>query len=237
MENQVDRPGFTNFTKVNPSPRYRELLEMNKIMHHTGSQETGSEPAKTFTGVSLAPHVDAIAELVREHRTETILDFGSGKGTLYADAPNHAPGSRYKSMAAWGEVVVTCYDPAFQPFSSAPPEDRYGGVICTDVLEHIPEEDIPWVLDDLFVRAVRFVYAVAACYPAKKHLPDGSNAHCTLRPPAWWRDQMDLAGRRHTQVHWMLCTGEKSYLAFDQRTKITKKGIRRRIFRGEALSN
>jgi hypothetical protein len=29
-----------------------------------------------------------------------------------------------------------------------------------------------------------------ACYPAKKHLPDGRNAHLIVQPPEWWRDRM-----------------------------------------------
>jgi hypothetical protein len=29
-----------------------------------------------------------------------------------------------------------------------------------------------------------------ACYPAKKHLPDGCNAHLIVESPAWWREQL-----------------------------------------------
>jgi hypothetical protein len=29
-----------------------------------------------------------------------------------------------------------------------------------------------------------------ACYPAKKHLPDGRNAHLIVESPAWWREQL-----------------------------------------------
>jgi hypothetical protein len=92
-------------------------------------------------------------------------------------------------------VKVTCYDPGYQPLLG-PDRAAYDGVICTDVLEHITEEDIPWVLDKLFSHARLFVYAVAACYPARKQLPDGQNAHCTLQEPDWWREQMEAAARR-----------------------------------------
>ena len=85
----------------------------------------------------------------------------------------------------WGVEQITCYDPAHAPFQILP-EGPFDGVICTDVLEHCPEEDLPWILDELFSLAGKFVYANVACYPANKNLPDGENAHCTLRPPAWW---------------------------------------------------
>lgn len=55
-------------------------------------------------------------------------------------------------------------------------------MICTDVLEHCPEEDIPWIVDELFAFARKFVYANIACFPARKQLPSGGNAHCTVKP-------------------------------------------------------
>ena len=29
-----------------------------------------------------------------------------------------------------------------------------------------------------------------ACYPAKKQLPDGRNAHLIVEKPEWWREQL-----------------------------------------------
>ena len=231
LEQDADAAGFTLFTKENPSPRYHELLAMYATMHQDGRPDTGHTAAETFSGVSLKEHVMPIAELVRSTGAKSVLDFGSGKGKFYQDAEGYPPGSRYKTMPAWGSAIVTCYDPGYSPFS-APFENAYDGVITTDVLEHIPEEDIAWVLDDLFAHARKFVYAVASCYPAKKHLPDGSNAHCTLQLPRWWQGQMELAARRTPGVKWMLCTQEKSSFAFQHRKKLTKKGIRSRFFCG-----
>ena len=53
-------------------------------------------------------------------------------------------------------------------------------------MEHCPEEDIPWILDEIFQHAKKFVYVNIACYPAQKTLPDGQNAHCTIKPKEWW---------------------------------------------------
>jgi hypothetical protein len=30
-------------------------------------------------------------------------------------------------------------------------------------------------------------------YPAKKLLPNGENAHCTIEPPEWWKAHFDRA--------------------------------------------
>ena len=93
-------------------------------------------------------------------------------------------------------------------------ESQYDVVISTDVVEHIPEEDIAWVLDKIFAYATQALYVVAACYPAQKHLPDGTNAHCTLQPPEWWVGQMQQLARRYPNVRWVLCTQEKGAFIF-----------------------
>lgn len=204
METAADAAGFTLFTEEQPSQRYRKLVEMYKTMHEAGSPEVGRPAAKTFSGISLAEHLAPIASLIGETGSKSLLDYGSGKATLYAPYPGEPTDSRFKSMKEWGETKVTCYDPGYAPFSG-PIEPAYDGVISTDVLEHITEEDIPWVLDKLFQHARCFVYAVAACYPAKKLLPDGQNAHCTVQPPEWWREQLEGAAHRHPGIRWQLC--------------------------------
>lgn len=229
LEREADEAKFTLFTAERPSERYRELLSLYAQMHDEGRPDTGHSAESTFSGISLTEHVEPIAALVRRHGARTILDYGAGKASLYKPAPGESPDSRYKQMDGWDGARITCYDPAYPPFAG-PFDDRYDGVICTDVLEHIPGEDIPWVLHRLFSLADRFVYAVAACFPAKKILPDGTNAHCTLHTPEWWVGQMQLVARCHPNVAWTLCTQEKSLLAFEQRKRLTKPGIRNRYF-------
>lgn len=231
MERAADAAGFQIFSKERPSERYRELLQLYQRMHEVGRPDTGRGPDKTYAGGSLSEHIEPVARLVREAGARTILDYGSGKAGLYRDSPEHEPGSRYKVMDGWDGVTVTCYDPGYEPFA-APYEAAYDGVITTDVLEHIPEEDVAWVLDEVFGHARKFVYAAAACDPAGKRLPDGNNAHCTVQPPEWWRGQMVAVARRHPAVRWVLCTQEKSALAFRQRKSLAKKGIRNRFFVG-----
>jgi hypothetical protein len=48
-------------------------------------------------------------------------------------------------------------------------------------------------LPRLFGYARRFVFANVACYPAAKTLPNGENAHCTIRPVEFWREIFDTS--------------------------------------------
>ncbi len=95
-------------------------------------------------------------------------------------------------------------------------------MISTDVLEHITEPDLPWILDELFGYANKFVFANIACYPAKKSLPNGKNAHCTVREPDWWRGMIHAVAMRHTDVSYFFSlatrTGPKKYVVAGKRS-------------------
>ena len=224
LEVQADRAGFTIFTKDRPSRRFGELLEQYRIMHAEGEKAIGLASEDTFSGFSLRKHIKPIAKLVIETGAKTILDYGAGKASLYEASPGEPLDSRYRSHAAWPGVKVVCYDPGYERFA-APHSDSCDGAISTDVLEHIPADDIAWVLDEIFQASKNFVYVVAACYPARKFLPDGQNTHCTLEPPGWWHGQMESAARRNPGIRWVLATIE--------RTELGKK--KQRFFKGMGM--
>lgn len=224
LQERADRAGFTVFTKDRPSLRYKHLLDLHMQMHKEGEKPAGDRagrPAEaTFDGRSLKKEIEPIAALIRETGAKQVLDYGSGKAVHYEAYENEPADSRFKSLPAWPGVKVVCYDPGHEPFAT-PYEERCDGVISTDVVEHLPPEDVPWILDEMFEAADKFVYVATVSFPAKKHLPDGSNAHCTVEPPQWWHEQMELAGRRHPGVRWVLTCDEK-----------TKTGKKTREFKG-----
>ncbi len=193
----------TRFTRSAPSPRYRELLSQYRHLHVHGEQRMNLPAEKTYNGRSLPRHAGRIKDLIDRHGARTLLDYGSGKGHQYRPLEVRLPDGRvFRSIPAfWGIESVACYDPAYEPFSQMP-TGMFDGVICTDVLEHCPEQDIPWILGELFGFAQKFVFANVACYPAMKHLPNGENAHCTVRPAAWWSEQLACISAAHPKVRY-----------------------------------
>ena len=174
------------FCRDAPSARYTELLDLYKSMHDDGQDDEGIPAEQMFAGQSLTPLVQGIKQIIDRFVPRTLLDYGAGKGMLYR-SPLTIDGVTYDGVAAyWGVEQVTCYDPAYEPHSALP-KSRFDGVVCTDVLEHVPEPDIPWILEELFAYAKTFVFGNIANYPARKHLPNGENAHCTVRPRQWWQ--------------------------------------------------
>lgn len=150
-----------------------------------------------FHGLSILQHAKQIGKLAREVNAKTMLDFGCGRGDAYR--------TPHKIYHQWGfsRQNVTLYDPAFKRDSGLP----LGGfdlVICSDVLEHIPEEEVDGFIARLFGHANRSVWASVCCRPAKKTFPDGTNLHVTVKPFAWWDEkfqkQSEHEGIRYTLV-------------------------------------
>ena len=155
------------YSRSSPSPRYRELLDLYVRMHAHGAPEQGDRAEDMFAGTSLAPHVGAVRHLVRGTSAHSLLDYGCGKARLYgalAKAFGGAAGTTLQQH--WGLDEITLYDPAF-PAHNELPTGTFDGVICTDVLEHVPEDDVPWVLAEIFGFATNFVSTATPARPAK----------------------------------------------------------------------
>jgi len=190
------------FTRTNPSPRYAELIGLYRRMHVAGDAAHGIAPEAMFPGRSLPRQAHRIKPLIARTGARRILDYGSGKAALYGRPVAENGVRRWASIQEyWGIETLHCYDPAYAPFSTLP-EGRFDGVVCTDVMEHCPEEDLGWIVAEMFSYAGRFVFANIACYPAVKTLPNGENAHCTVRPAAYWRALFERVSAGFPGVLW-----------------------------------
>lgn len=192
-----------SYSRTNPSPRYLELQRQYRAMHEQGERFLSIPAEKTFPGTSLMAQVHRVRALIQNTGALTVLDYGAGKGKQYAPQPvRDAGGQQWPSVIDYWDIEeVVCYDPCYPPFSKYP-DGKFDGVISTDVLEHCPEEDIPWIIEEMFNFAQRFVFANVACYPARKRLPSGENAHCTIKPVKWWSELIESIAAKHPAVKW-----------------------------------
>jgi hypothetical protein len=134
----------------------------------------------TFSGMSLMPHVKEIGKLIEKTSSTKLLDFGCGKAKQYIV---------HRAHEKWGVPRPTLYDVGVKPFSKLP-KGTFHGVICTDVLEHIAEEDLDEVIERLVSYTERFLFISVATRLAKKTFADGSNVHKTVRMDRWWMERI-----------------------------------------------
>jgi len=143
-----------------------------------------------FTGQSLSSHIHKIKKLIDEHKCSTILDYGCGNALEYVQNKVHEK--------VWN-VSATLYDPN-HPVHNELPDEVFDGVVCTDVMEHIPEPCVESVLNKIFSRAKKFVFLNVSVRKAVKTLPNGENAHVTVKPPEWWEEKLAKANINNIEV-------------------------------------
>jgi SAM-dependent methyltransferase len=131
-------------------------------------------------GSSSIDYLPEISLLIEYLKPKTVLDYGCGKGSLVKILSKKFP-----------LVEFYGYDPSVDGYEEIPVR-KADLVINTDVLEHIPSEILPNVLDEIASISSHAIFMLhhALAYAT---LPDGQNAHCTVRPSFWYQMQITQA--------------------------------------------
>ncbi|MBQ9273560.1 MAG: glycosyltransferase family 29 protein [Succinivibrio sp.] len=124
-------------------------------------------------GSSGVHFLDECCLFINSLKPRTVLDYGCGKGALIRRLSHIYP-----------DIEFIFYDPAIPGYSQLL-IDKCDLIICTDVLEHIPQTELPATLERMAGLSEN-CFLVLHHYAAGQLLPDGTNAHCTIKPPCWY---------------------------------------------------
>lgn len=167
-----------------------------------------------YTGSALEIHAQSIKQGLAITGSNSILDFGCGKGIQYSKENLH---TEY-----FFGIMPSLYDPGVEEYSKLP-KGNFDAVISTDVLEHIEEEDVDAFIKQLFSKAEKFVYLGICNKPANSILPDGRNAHVTLKSFDWWLDKILPYADVYTMVYVYGDIGDGGKAIIDDGKITTKK--------------
>ena len=159
-----------------------KLIPLYRQVHEAGKYYRGNS--------TLRKYVNDISQIIREIETGSILDYGCGKGLQYTEDRLHKP---------WG-IMPTLFDPAVSGIDELP-EGQFDGVICTGVLEHIPQDELQAAIDNLSRYARKWAFLAIGISPAHKTLPNGQNAHVIVKPPEWWKQRLEPAFNGGAELH------------------------------------
>lgn len=143
------------------APSKRHLEDQYRTMHEQGR----------FKGRSWSLYLDDLHKSIPDLQELTILDFGCG--------PHGGLSQRYPEN-------TRPYDPYVEKYNEPPWGVEYDVIFSSDVLEHVPLRDLNELFRSLKSCNPKHVFLVISTRWAMKNLPDGSNAHITVRPPEWW---------------------------------------------------
>ena len=144
-------------------PAYQQQLA---TMHGWGQFVRGSKGFKS------------VRPFIEQYQPASILDFGCGHGSLIAAISE-----------AYPNIHVQGYDPG-NPQHNCVPDHKFDAVVSIDVFEHIEPDRLASTLKLISDKMTLGGWFRIACYPAKKQLPDGRNAHLIVELPDWWRNQI-----------------------------------------------
>lgn len=143
-------------------PDYHDHIAAYKEIH--SSKHYGDSSTEEYLGL--------VAQVVKERKPKSILDYGCGRSDLAAHF--------------WrdGERRIARYDPAIGKYKVLP-EGTFDIVFACDLMEHVPMAFVDQVLSEIRTKSPAALFAISTIL-ARAKLPDGRNAHVTILSKSEW---------------------------------------------------
>ena len=170
-----------------------EYAEMQRQLHQGGHYGLWGDHEQVMVSRGVLSLYGALK------RPLTLMDYGAGSGALGRSVEN-----------LFKAVSVTNYDPFHPKWAGQADPGVHDIITCCDVMEHVEpqcvENTLKYIADHCRYMAI-FTIAIEE---ASKLLPDGRNAHVTIRSPAWWQTKIAkhflvVEGRANNEVVEFVC--------------------------------
>ena len=186
-------------SKLKLSAQGKELVKLYEKMAQEGYERTdGIEVKKAFSDFELRKFRNLVKDKILDNNIKTLLDYGGGGSDW--EKSNFEPSTGESAKNFFNLEQITKFEPARNLLD----KKKSDCVVCMDVLEHIYIADIPNVVEELFELSNNLLIINVACYKAAAILPNGENAHITVRGPLWWKGVIDTIAIKYKDVEIML---------------------------------
>jgi len=187
LERRADAACFHAFSLEHPS------LGWSKVVADLAVTSPRVASARTSTGRAESK---TVREWVTKVGAHSVLEFGMGVGIGVA-------GEATDEIARKREgTSLVRFDPTAE--GARLPAGRFDAIICTHALEHLLDDDVVWVLAELFGRANKLVHVTVHQAPTTGVLGKLGRKRRAAREPAWWFDRIREAAVLYPHVAWNL---------------------------------
>jgi 2-polyprenyl-3-methyl-5-hydroxy-6-metoxy-1,4-benzoquinol methylase len=125
------------------------------------------------------PKYHLVQDFLKDESPKSLIDFGCAHGAMINRIKNDFPDI----------LIVDGYDPGVIEYEKFP-QQQYDCLVSNDVIEHIEPRYLDSTLIAMNTLFTKSAWLIVACYPAKKILPDGRNAHLSVHEPDWWIEKI-----------------------------------------------
>ena len=188
--------------EIKLSKKGNALIKLYEEMAAKGIDRVdGTRKEKVYNDFQLRKFRHICKHQISNEKIKTVLDYGGGGSDW--DAPGFDTGTKQSAKQFFQLQSVHTFEPA----RGLMEKKKADCVVCMDVLEHIFIEDIPKVVSELFALSKKLLVVNVACYKAAALLPNGENAHITVRGADWWKGVFDVISSNYKNIEvFLICS-------------------------------
>ena len=183
LKDAADAEGYQIFGPTHPSSLYTDRIERIK-----------ASPLRR-------ERLPADIASQGSQQLENALEESGSRTLLEVDLTGRI---RRENSSLCSTIALTHHDLA----TSGELPETCDGVVCRGVLELLPDEDVPWVIDALFAHARRFVCVEIDNETREESLADASTLTTHSRDVSWWMEHFSIASRRHPEIRWSIAVAD-----------------------------
>lgn len=127
----------------------------------------------------LLPKYDLVHNFLDKYQPCSLIDWGCANGNLLNRVSAEFPSVQ----------ELAGYDPG-NPNYMVVPTGTYDCLVSCDVIEHFEPDHLDESLRLMQSKFSQAAFLIIACYPAKKTLEDGRNAHLIVENEDWWMQRI-----------------------------------------------
>src|SRR5215470_2579554 len=181
LERAADTAHYEIFSAERPSVRYRALRAGLRASNEANGHARATSNGRTAEGLEA---------LLAEARVGSVLNVPLDSRSGQRVAVPQRPGRTLTQLAAVDSAIA------------ALPSQAFDAAVCMDALDHVPDEDIPWLIDALFRAARRCVYLSVDGSAVPVSHSETAEFSRRARSRSWWLTHVERASARYPGVHW-----------------------------------
>ncbi len=202
LEHRANQRGFLLFTKSHPSSLFSEFAKQATDLQNIPPKLSTFQDVETVHDLEEAMHTFKAKTLLYCHL-----------GGLFERFPEHVRSTGLSSL------TMTPLDFCHQDPGSLPSQ-RFDIVLSPGGLHLVPDEDIPWVIEEMFHRANDMVYVAIKNTNRDQSFSAEPPQLGLKRDFNWWMSHLESISARYPGIHWKFVFHTE-----------TSKGISQRLIR------